>query len=98
MQEILPSQPKYRLGKIPNKYLILDIIFFSYYKQKGFKYLLKVSKSFRQLLRENYEAALKISEDALSHLTELPCTISQIDLPVSDEINIVDLSEDRLYA
>jgi hypothetical protein len=64
--------PKYSLGKITNKYLILEVIFCSFYKQKGFAYLLKASRSFRKLLRENLNAALFMSEDALSHITDLP--------------------------
>ena len=64
--------PKYSLGKITNKYLILEVIFCSFYKQKGFAYLLQASRSLRKLLRENLNAALFMSEDALSHITDLP--------------------------
>ena len=92
--------PKYSLGKITNKYLILEVIFSSFYKQKGFAYLLKASRSLRQLLIENLNAALFMSEDALSHITDLPRTISMIDLPESDgSVHFVLLSGggDRLY-
>jgi hypothetical protein len=37
--------------------------------------------SYRQLLKENYEASLQISEDALSHIEDVPSTITQVDLP-----------------
>ena len=49
-------------------------------------------------MRENFIAALSLSEDALNHLKELPSTQSQIDLPESDDIVFfVYLSGDRLY-
>jgi hypothetical protein len=50
-------------------------------------------------LRENFIAALSLSEDALNHLKDLPSTISQIDLPESksDSVSFVYLTGDRLY-
>jgi hypothetical protein len=72
---------KYRLGQITNKYHILDILSWSFFRQKGLPYLFQISTSYRQLLKENYEASLLISEDALSHIEDLPSTIAQVDLP-----------------
>jgi hypothetical protein len=58
-------QSKYRLGRIISKYHILDIIFTSFYKEKGIGFLGYTSRSFRQLLIENLKDALSYSEDAL---------------------------------
>jgi hypothetical protein len=69
MESILP---KYRLGRITNKYHMLDIIFLSFFRQKSFAYFHRASRSFRQLLKENFKAALFMSEDAFSHMSELP--------------------------
>jgi hypothetical protein len=79
MESSNPFKPKYLLGKIPNKYLILDMIFYSYYKQKSFNFIFQACRSFRQLLKENYEASGLMSEDALSHIKDLPSTITQLD-------------------
>ncbi len=51
------------------------------------------------LLLENYKAAELISEDALSHILDLPCTLSQFNVPVTadDAIYFVHLCGDRLY-
>jgi hypothetical protein len=50
------------------------------------------------LLRENFQAALSLSEDALEHIGELPCTISTLELPESGGLmSLVFLGEDRLY-
>lgn len=65
MNSLKPVKAKYRLGRITNKYLILDIIFYSLFKQRGFAYLNQISKSLRKLLRENFKAALSLSKDAL---------------------------------
>ena len=62
MESVLP---KYRLG---SKYLILEILFRSFYKKKGFTYLYQACKNFRHLLIENIKAALFMSEDALNHI------------------------------
>jgi hypothetical protein len=50
-------------------------------------------------LKENFIAALSLSEDALNHLKDLPSTVSQIDLPngVYYPVYFVYLSGDRLY-
>ena len=83
---------------VTNKYLILDIIFFSSFRQGGFAYLHQASKSLRKLLRENFKAALYLSEDALEHIEELPRTTSKVELPRSrDAVFLVLLSGDRLY-
>ena len=50
-------QPKYRLGKITNKFLILDITFLSFFRKNGLTYLFQGCKIFRKLLKENYKAA-----------------------------------------
>jgi hypothetical protein len=68
MESIEPVRPKYLLGKITSKYLILEIISCAYYKQKGVISIFKISRSFRTLLRENFKAAVLISEDAISHI------------------------------
>ena len=92
-------KPKYRLGKITNKYHILDIIFSTFYKQKGIVFLTKTSRCFRKLLRENLKAALSMSEDALHHILDLPRTLSQIALPVKEApVHFVYLHEDLLYS
>jgi hypothetical protein len=70
--------PRYRLGKITNKYHILEIISHSFFRQRVFTYLQRASRSFRQLLRENFKAAEFMSVDALSHLSELPSRKSYI--------------------
>ena len=90
---------KYHLGKIINKYHILEIIFRSFYKQKGISYLLQASHSFRQLLIENLKAAYSTSEDALSHLADLPSTSTQVNLPGSlmIPVSFLALIGDRLY-
>jgi hypothetical protein len=41
------AEAKYRLGRITSKYLILDIIFSSFFRQRGFSYLHQSSKSLR---------------------------------------------------
>ena len=94
-----PIKAKYRLWRITNKYLILEIIFCSYFRQRGFAYLLQTSKSFRQLLRENFKAALSMSENALEHLKALPCTISKLFMPgtAGEIVCVVLLNGDRLY-
>jgi hypothetical protein len=49
-------------------------------------------------LKDNFIAALSLSEDAVNHLKDLPSTVSQIDLPASQfDVFFVYLSEDRLY-
>jgi hypothetical protein len=49
-------------------------------------------------LKENFIAALSLSEDALNHFKELPATFSQIDLTESgQQVYFVYLSGDRLY-
>jgi hypothetical protein len=49
-------------------------------------------------LRENFKAALSLSEDALDHIKALPCTISTVVLPGTGEIVcVVLLSGDRVY-
>jgi hypothetical protein len=80
MNSLNPVKAKYRLGRITNKYLILDIVFCSFFRQRGFAYLHQASKSLRQLLRENFQAALGLSEDALDHIEKLPFTISKVEL------------------
>ena len=64
MESTYIASPKYRLGKITNKYHILEIIFFAFYRQKGLKYLQKVDKKFKQLLSDNLKAAIFMSKDA----------------------------------
>ena len=83
------------MGRITSKYIILDIMFNSFFKQKGIRFLLKTSRSFRELLIENQKAASFYAEDALDHIQHLPFTISQIDIPYS--ANFVLLSGDRVY-
>jgi hypothetical protein len=101
-------QPRYHLGKITNKFLILDIIFSSYFRKNGLTYLFQGCKIFRTLLKENYKAAKFMSKDALKdfedrvsrsllHRNDLPCTTSQVDLPGNDHVNFVYLSGDNLY-
>ena len=49
-------------------------------------------------MRENFKAALSLSEDALEHIEELPCTISIVDLPGNDrKVFFVCINRDRLY-
>ena len=83
------------MGRITSKYIILDIMFNSFFKQKGIRFLLKTSRSFRELLIENQKAASFYAEDALDHIQHLPFTISKIDIPLCADI--VLLSGDRVY-
>ena len=83
MEKILTISPKYRFGKITNKYHILEIFSYSFFKQKGFSYIFNTSPTFRQLLKGNFNAALLIFEDALSHIDSLPQTHSYIKLPLT---------------
>ena len=89
-------QPMYRLGKITNKFLILDTIFLSFFRKAGLAFLFQGCKIFRKLLKENYKAAkfmsieaIKDFEDRVSrsllHRYDLPCTTShsQVYLPDS---------------
>ena len=49
-------------------------------------------------MKENFIAALSLSEDALKHFKDLPSTVSQIHLPESEyTVSLVYLSGDRLY-
>ena len=49
-------------------------------------------------MKENLNAALSLSEDALNHFKDLPSTVSQIDLPNGEyQVFFVYLSGDRLY-
>ena len=97
-------QAKYRLARITNKYHILDIMFYSYYRKRGFTHLHQASRSFRQLLRENYQAALQHSDQVISYAIEnnkkVPCGISQIVIPETSfqALVFVHLSGDKLYA
>ena len=45
MESSIPA--KYRLGKLCNKYLILDIILTAYFRKKGLTYLFRGSKNLR---------------------------------------------------
>jgi hypothetical protein len=104
-----PKQPMYRLGKIKSKFLILDIIFLSFFRKNGLTYLFQGCKKFRKLLKENYKAAkfmsieaLKDFEDRVSqsllHRNKVPYKTSKVDLPLgNDNVNFVYLSGDKLY-
>jgi hypothetical protein len=83
------------LGRIRNKYIILDIMFKSFFKLKGINFLLGTSRSFRQLLLENYKAATFMSEDAVDHIELMPFKMSKIDLPGA--VDFILLSGDRFY-
>jgi hypothetical protein len=58
METLSLTKAKFQLGKTVNKYLILEILFYSFKRQKGLPYLHQTSKRFRQLLLENYQVAL----------------------------------------
>jgi hypothetical protein len=101
-------QPRYRIGKITNKFLILDIIFSSFFRKNGLTYLFQGCKIFRILLKENYKAAKFMSKDALKdfedrvsrsllHRNDLPCTSSQVDITGKYDVLFFYLSEDKLY-
>ena len=80
----------------------MDIIFHAFYKKKGINFLLQTSRSYRQLLTENQQAASYCAEDALDHIEDLPCTISQLDL-VDNRYDpryplLVHLSGERVFA
>ena len=81
--------PKYRFGRITSKFLILDIVFYSFYRKKGLNYIFQGCKKFRTLLRENYKSAKFMSEDGLDYIKELPFTTSQLDLPGIRRVNFV---------
>ena len=66
-------------------------------------FLLRTSKSFRQLLIENYKAACFYAEDALDHIEDLPFTICQIELGAPKSYDddlplLVHLSGERVFA
>ena len=91
-------QAKYRLGRITNKYLIVDVIFSSFFRKNGFAYIHQASKILRQLWRDNFKAALALSEDVLEHIYRIPCEISTVALPeTGGSVQFVLLSGDRLY-
>jgi len=97
MESRFKAYSKYRLEKITNKYLLLEIIFFAFYRYKGFKYLQQVDKKLKQLLSDNIKAALFMSKDPYNDIKDLPFTSSKIDLPEADYVNFVLISEDKLY-
>jgi hypothetical protein len=101
-------QPRYRLGKITNKFLILDIIFSSFFRKNGLTYLFQGCKIFRTLLKENFKAAKFMSKEALKDFedrvsrslllrNDIHCITSQVDLPGNSRVNFVYLSGDKLY-
>jgi hypothetical protein len=88
----------FHLGRITNKYLILEVIFYPFYRKKGLAYLFKGSRKLRQLVIENYQAARYISLDALQHIPKLPQTVTKVDFEDGyDPVTMVYLNEDRLY-
>ena len=93
--EEVTKPPKYLLGRITNKYIIMDIMFYSFFKRRGINQLFQTSSSFRQLLKENYKAANFYAEDPLDHIDRMPFTISQRDLP--GPVWFVRLSGERVY-
>lgn len=100
MESSIPA--KYRLGKLCNKYLILDIIFTAYFRKKGLTYLFRASKNLMQLLKENLRTALGMSKEgasyALQNFEKLACTRSSFDLPQREWQQIfVETHGDRLY-
>ena len=60
-------EAKYRLGKVKNKYIILDIFFSAYLREKGQALLHTVSKNFRQLLKENLQVFKTLSKDRITY-------------------------------
>ncbi len=56
VEELLPAgKVKYRLGKITNKYLIIDLFTFAYHSRDEVLYrMFKNDKSTRKLLIEQY--------------------------------------------
>jgi hypothetical protein len=98
MESKIPVKAKYRLGKVTNKYLILDILSYSFWKQSTFIYLLKTSRNLRQLLIQNLLTAQSTCEDALLHIKELPSTLTDIDLGKQlSPVSFVLLSGNSLY-
>jgi hypothetical protein len=71
---------KYHLGRIINKYLILDIIFYAFYRKTGLRYLFKGSRNLRQLVIENHQAARNMSTDALSNIGNIPWIVKNLEL------------------
>ncbi len=54
-------KPKYHLGKIVNKYLIVEILAFAYNERADVIFALQfLSKQMRVLLKENYRFIRKI--------------------------------------
>jgi len=97
-------QPKYGLGKITNKFLILDIIFSSLFRKDGLSYLFQGCKIFRTLLKENYKAAKFMSEDLEDQVSRslldrdyLLSMTYQVDLPEGGLVHFMYLSGDKLY-
>jgi hypothetical protein len=95
--------PKYRLKKVFNKYLILEIMFNARFREDGVKFIHQVSKRYRQLHVENYKTAMAISEDKVSfslrHSKDLECSFSKISFPKDKycTVNFVLLSGEKLF-
>ena len=66
---------KYRLGKVTNKYLILDINFHAHFYESGLPFLHQVCKSYRQLIKENLKAAKLMSKRFLLPTVDPPPSI-----------------------
>jgi hypothetical protein len=72
MELAILSRPKFQLGKIKNKYVIIDILIYAFedYKQV-YSYLFHSSNSMRTLLKENF---LTINNMMWSYHIELAIT------------------------
>lgn len=53
-------KPKFSLGRISNKYIILDIFSHAHPIHTAYPFLWRLSNSYRQLLTENFEAGKSI--------------------------------------
>ena len=56
-------QPKYKIGKIKSKYIILDMLSMAMLKLQGFSFIYGVNQMTRKMIIENYLIAKRIFTD-----------------------------------
>ena len=52
----------YRLSKITNKYLIIEIFSYTDYRDKAAQYICKSNKTFLKLVKENFKAFINLTK------------------------------------
>ncbi len=67
MQQVLPTKPVYQLGKIKNKYIIIDILGYSIDEITEIcKLLHSCSRQMRQMLKKNYKVLRNMLDESHS--------------------------------